>query len=187
MPVVAVGAKQNRGLQSLAEKVLEVVECIHGNASTGRPLFPHAEGNSNEWQKILLARYEWIERITSRTVRGAERTRSSTTERIDLWVTHRFFGPVILLLVMLLVFVAIFSWATVPMDLIDGASANFRKRCAAICRRVCWRISSADGLIAGLGGATGFSLPQILLLFFFIALLWTTAATWRGRRFCSTG
>jgi ferrous iron transport protein B len=117
-----------------------------------------------------LARYEWIERITSGTVRGAERARSSTTERIDLWVTHRFFGPIILLLVMLLVFVAIFSWATVPMDLIDGGFGQLQEAVRGSLPEGLLANLIADGIIAGVGGVLVF-LPQILLLFFFIALL----------------
>jgi len=170
VPIVAVGAKQNRGLQSLAEKVLEMAESIHGNAGAGRSLFAHAEGNANGWQKTLLARYERIERITAGTVRGAEHARSSTTERIDSWVTHRIFGPVILLLVMLLVFVAIFSWATVPMDLIDGGFGQLQEAVRGSLPEGLLANLIADGIIAGVGGVLVF-LPQILLLFFFIALL----------------
>jgi len=170
VPIVAVGAKQNRGLQSLAEKVLEMAESIHGNAGAGRSLFAHAEGNANSWQKTLLARYEQIERITTGTVRGAEHARSSTTERIDSWVTHRIFGPVILLLVMLLVFVAIFSWATVPMDLIDGGFGQLQEAVRGSLPEGLLANLIADGIIAGVGGVLVF-LPQILLLFFFIALL----------------
>ncbi len=170
VPIVAVGAKQNRGLQSLAEKVLEAAKSIHGNAGANRSLFPHAEGNANGWQKTLLARYDRIERITAGTVRGAERARSSTTDRIDSWVTHKFFGPAILLLVMLVVFVTIFSWATVPMDLIDKGFGQLQEAVRGSLPEGLLANLVADGIIAGVGGVLVF-LPQILLLFFFIALL----------------
>src|SRR6185295_7085854 len=42
------------------------------------------------------------------------------TDRIDRWVMHPVMGIVIFFLIMLLVFQAIFAWATGPMDFIEG-------------------------------------------------------------------
>ena len=50
----------------------------------------------------------------------SEEGRSSTTEKLDRILTHRFFGPIIFFTLMLLVFQAIFAWATYPMDIIEG-------------------------------------------------------------------
>ena len=122
------------------------------------------------WQEPLTARYRWIEEVSEGAVRGARNVRPGATERIDRIVTHKFFGPVVLLLVMGVVFQAIFSWATLPMDLIDrgfgtlGEAARARMPAGLLTDLV------VDGVIAGVGGVLVF-LPQILLLFFFIALL----------------
>ncbi|HEV7843747.1 MAG TPA: ferrous iron transport protein B, partial [Pyrinomonadaceae bacterium] len=94
----------------------------------------------------------------------------TTTERIDRVLTHKVFGPVILILVMLLIFQAIFSWASLPMDLIDkgfGAVGDFAR---AQLPQGLFTDLLVDGVIAGVGGVLVF-LPQILLLFFFIAIL----------------
>ncbi len=127
--------------------------------------------NPRWWQEPLLARYEWIEEVTSGAVTGADQTRrTSPTERIDRFVTHRFFGPLILLAVMLIVFQTIFSWAQLPMDLIDGGFG----RLGALVRHAMppglLTDLLVDGVIAGVGGVLVF-LPQILLLFFFVSLL----------------
>ncbi len=131
-----------------------------------------AENNPQWWQEPLMARYDWIEEVSSRAVTGgdAERERPSMTDRIDRVFTHKFFGPLILIAVMLLVFQAIFSWANLPMDLIDkgfGALGGFVKGRMS---EGLLRDLLADGVIAGVGGVLVF-LPQILLLFFFISLL----------------
>jgi ferrous iron transport protein B len=129
-----------------------------------------ARVNPQWWQEIVTARYGWIESVAARAVRGAQDERSSATERIDRLVTHRLFGPVILLLVMALVFQAIFSWATLPMDLIDRGFGALGELTRAQMPAGLLTDLIVDGVIAGVGGVLVF-LPQILLLFFFIALL----------------
>ncbi|MDQ3918009.1 MAG: ferrous iron transport protein B [Acidobacteriota bacterium] len=126
--------------------------------------------NPHWWQEPLTARYRWIERVTEEAVRGARNERPSATERIDRVVTHRLFGPVVLLLVMGLVFQAIFSWASLPMDLIDRAFGALAEVTRAQMPPGLLTDLVSDGIIPGVGGVLVF-LPQILLLFFFIALL----------------
>ena len=126
--------------------------------------------NPQWWQEPVTARYRWIEGVAAAAVRGGRDARPGATERIDRVVTHRFLGPVVLLLVMAVVFQAIFSWATLPMELIDwcfgalGEGVRARMPAGLLTDLV------VDGVIAGVGGVLVF-LPQILLLFFFIALL----------------
>jgi ferrous iron transport protein B len=130
-----------------------------------------AKENPHWWQELVTARYEWIEQAASNASRDSRQSdRPSATERIDRIVTHRIFGPLVLLLIMAVVFQAIFSWATLPMDLIDrgfGALADFTR--AEMPPGLLTDLLS-DGVIAGVGGVLVF-LPQILLLFLFISIL----------------
>jgi ferrous iron transport protein B len=129
-----------------------------------------ADGNPRWWQEPLLARYEWIERIARGTVRDHKPGRTSRTDRIDRFITHKFFGPLILLAVMLVVFQTIFSWAQLPMDLIDGGFGKLGELVRASMQPGLLTDLLVDGIIAGVGGVLVF-LPQILLLFFFVSLL----------------
>ena len=122
------------------------------------------------WQEPLTARYRWIEQVTEGAVRGARSTRPGATELIDRVVTHKYFGPMVLLLVMTVVFQAIFSWATLPMDLIDRGFGALGEAVRAQMPAGLLTDLLVDGVVAGVGGVLVF-LPQILLLFFFIALL----------------
>ncbi|HEX8285192.1 MAG TPA: ferrous iron transport protein B [Pyrinomonadaceae bacterium] len=122
------------------------------------------------WQEPLTARYRWIEQATEGAVRGARSERPGATERIDRVVTHKFLGPLTLLLVMAVVFQAIFSWATLPMDLIDRGFGALGEALRAQMPAGLLTDLLVDGVVAGVGGVLVF-LPQILLLFFFIALL----------------
>jgi ferrous iron transport protein B len=128
--------------------------------------------NAKWWQEPLTARYEWIGSAAAGAVRGrrAARERTTATDRIDALVTHRIFGPLVLLLVMLLVFQTIFSWATLPMELIDSGFGSLGEAVRGSMPPGLLTNLLVDGIIAGVGGVLVF-LPQILLLFFFIALL----------------
>ncbi|HET7112170.1 MAG TPA: ferrous iron transport protein B, partial [Pyrinomonadaceae bacterium] len=85
-------------------------------------------------------------------------------------VTHRFLGPLILFLVMLLIFHTIFSWANLPMNLIDHVFSALGATLRAQLPAGVLTDLLVDGVIAGVGGVVVF-LPQILLLFLFITLL----------------
>jgi ferrous iron transport protein B len=76
----------------------------------------------------------------------------------------------ILIVVMLLVFQTIFSWASLPMDLIDKGFGRLGEAVGSLLQPGLLRDLLVDGIIAGVGGVLVF-LPQILLLFFFIAIL----------------
>jgi ferrous iron transport protein B len=131
-----------------------------------------AADNPDWWQEPLLSRYEWIERIASKTVRGGAHAHKgiSATERIDRIFTHKVFGPLILIALMLLVFQTIFSWARLPMDLLDHSFGALGQLVRAHLPPGLLTDLLVDGVIAGVGGVLVF-LPQITLLFFFIAIL----------------
>ena len=130
-----------------------------------------SEADQKWWQEPLLARYEWIERIAAECVRRKGEEKSSTaTERIDHIVTHKIYGPIVLIAIMLLVFQTIFSWAALPMDLIDKGFGTLGDLVRDVMPAGLLTDLLVDGIIAGVGGVLVF-LPQILLLFFFITIL----------------
>jgi ferrous iron transport protein B len=129
-----------------------------------------AQANPKWWQEPLLARYDWIEQVAARSVRASAPSGLTAAERIDRILTHKFFGPLILIAIMLLVFQTIFSWAALPMDLIDQGFGRLGEAIARLLPEGLFRDLLVDGIIAGVGGVLVF-LPQILLLFFFIAIL----------------
>lgn len=145
------------------------------NVPVRRELVKHArerlaKGNSRWQQEPLIARYDWIEGVVAGAVRQDVDGRRSLTDRIDAVITHKILGPVVLVLVMLLVFQTIFSWASLPMTLIDHV---FSALAATVRNHLPAGVFTdllTDGVIAGVGGVLAF-LPQILLLFLFISIL----------------
>ncbi len=92
------------------------------------------------------------------------------SDRIDRVVLHPVIGPILLVIVLFLMFQAVFAWATVPMDAIKNATAWLGTSLGALLPDGWIRSLVVDGIIAGLGGVVVF-LPQILILFFFILIL----------------
>jgi len=76
----------------------------------------------------------------------------------------------ILTVVLFLIFQALFSWATAPMEIIKGITEWSANLALTWLPDAWWRSLLIDGVIAGLGGIVVF-LPQILILFFFILIL----------------
>lgn len=126
--------------------------------------------SANFWQQPLLARYAWIERIINDAVTEKHEDKPNTSQKIDYILTHKFFGPAILFVVLLLIFQTIFTWASLPMDLIDKAFGALGDLVRANMSEGLLTDLIVDGVIAGVGGVVVF-LPQILLLFFFISIL----------------
>jgi ferrous iron transport protein B len=92
------------------------------------------------------------------------------TERLDRVLLHRFFGPVVFLAVMALVFQSIFSWVTPAMDGIQSVVDLFGRGAGQLLPDGLFKELILQGVIAGVGNVLVF-LPQILVLFLFIGLL----------------
>ena len=92
------------------------------------------------------------------------------SDRLDAVLLHPVIGPIILVALLFCIFQAVFSWATVPMDLIKSAVEYLGAQIMDILPNGWLRSLLINGILAGLGGVVIF-LPQILILFFFILLL----------------
>ena len=92
------------------------------------------------------------------------------TDKIDRWVMHPVLGSIIFFLIMLLIFQAIFAWATGPMDFIEYSMGEVSMFIRSILPEG-WIVDLiTDGLLAGLTGILVF-IPQIAILFLLIGIL----------------
>jgi len=92
------------------------------------------------------------------------------SDRLDSVLLHPVIGPTILVALLFCIFQAVFSWATLPMELIKSLIEFLGTQVGALLPDTWVRSLLIDGILAGLGGVIIF-LPQILILFFFILLL----------------
>jgi len=93
-----------------------------------------------------------------------------TDDAIDRVVLHPLWGMLLLAIILFLMFQAVFSWATVPMEAIRSAVDWLSALLRAYMPEGVLQSLLADGILAGAGGVLVF-LPQILILFFFILAL----------------
>lgn len=164
-PVVAVNAKTGRGIDVLAEKVREVIgttpQIPYDFDAGAREAGPNGK---------IFARYNFISNAVQESVWHSDHEKHRLSEKIDRVLTHRFFGLVILVAILLVVFQTIFSWASLPMDLLEQGFGVLGDYVRTSMPPGILADLLADGIIAGVGGVVVF-LPQILLLFLFISLL----------------
>ena len=164
-PIVAVNAKRGRGVEQLSS----MLEGVIGARPDVPDFMIDSVAGDGENGKIF-ARYNFISNAVQESVWHSDQTHHRFSEKIDRILTHRFFGLVILVAILMLVFQTIFSWSSLPMDLLEkgfGAAGDFVRN--QMPPGVLTDLI-ADGIIAGVGGVVVF-LPQILLLFLFISLL----------------
>jgi ferrous iron transport protein B len=164
-PVVAVNAKGDRGIADLADTVRELV-----GTKTTLPFELNGGTAADSDNAKIFARYKFISSAVQDSVRHNDKSEHRISEKIDRVLTHRFFGLAILVLILLTVFQAIFSWATLPMDLLEQGFGALGGSVRTLLPVGILADLIVDGIIAGVGGVLVF-LPQILLLFLFISIL----------------
>lgn len=118
----------------------------------------------------VMNRYNFIEQCSSNSITRTSEETATLSDRIDEFVTHKVFGPVIFVMVLLLMFQAIFSWAEPFMEMIDLLFISMGNWVANQLPAGMLNDLLVEGVIAGLGGVVIF-LPQIMFLFFFISVL----------------
>ncbi len=120
--------------------------------------------------KKIFARYNFISDVYQQAAKPKDTLERSVSEKIDRVLTHKFFGLAILVAILLLVFQTIFSWANLPMDLLEKGFGALGDGVRGSMPEGILTDLIVDGIIAGVGGVLVF-LPQILLLFLFISIL----------------
>ena len=116
------------------------------------------------------ARYGWAERVLRGIVaRPAERV-VTASDRVDRLLTHKLLGTLVFVAAMLLIFSSVFVAAEPLMKAIDAVIGGFGDALAARLPEGPLESLAVDGVIGGVGSVLVF-LPQILILFFFLAIL----------------
>lgn len=113
-------------------------------------------------------RYRKITEVVDNAVVKASVTQEG--RGIDRILLHPVLGYLIFGAVLLLIFQAIFAWASVPMDFIDGFFAEMGGWISGNLPEGPLTSLFAEGIIPGIGGVVIF-IPQIAMLFGFLAIL----------------
>lgn len=159
VPVVPMQANSGKGLVQLKQALRFPF-----------PTAPEAQWLS-EGDDEGKSRREYVQRLCEIAARRPDAHQLTLTDYLDSrWFLHPLLGWVVFLLVMFLMFWAIFSFAQIPMGLIENGVGLLSDWVAGLIPAGDLQSLLVDGVIGGVGGVVVF-LPQILLLFFFIGVL----------------
>ncbi len=120
--------------------------------------------------KETIYRYQKINTILQ-SVYAVNRNKGTDIRgKLDRVFTHKIFGYVLFFSILLLIFQSIFDWASAPMDFIDTSFAQLAELAKHYLPVGVFSNLISQGIIPGIGGVVIF-IPQIAILFFFIAIL----------------
>ena len=118
-----------------------------------------------------IARYNFINDLLYDTVKVPETAQDETfSNKIDKVLTHKIFGLVIFVAILLFIFQSIFTWSAYPMELIGDLFAWLQNALHSILPAGPLTGLLVDGVLGGLSGVMVF-IPQIAILFAFISIL----------------
>lgn len=120
--------------------------------------------------KETIFRYQRINELLKQAYKVDRSKARDLRSRLDKVLTHKVFGYVIFASILLLIFQSIFDWASVPMDAIDAFFAYLSSQAEQILPDGPLTRLLSQGVIPGIGGIVIF-IPQIAILFFFVAIL----------------
>jgi ferrous iron transport protein B len=118
-----------------------------------------------------IARYSYINDVLYDTVKTPVTAQDEThSNKIDKILTHKVFGFIIFLGILMFMFQAIFSWSAYPMSLIEELFVWIQGSLRNLLPVGPLTDLLIDGVVAGLSGVMVF-IPQIAILFAFISVL----------------
>lgn len=119
---------------------------------------------------VADAKYGFIRGALSETYKEPEKDRNEKTSRIDRVMTDKVWGIPIFLLLMWVMFQTTFTLGGYPMEWIEAGVGWLGEALSRVMNDGPLRDLLVDGIVAGVGGVVVF-LPNILILFFFIAIM----------------
>jgi ferrous iron transport protein B len=122
-----------------------------------------------------VSRYQWIGQVLQGVISRPVATTATWSDRLDRVLTHRVWGSLVFVLMMAAMFCTIFVVADTPMGWIDAAMGTIGGWVQAALAGTALEGGPLEsllvnGVVGGVGAVVIF-LPQILLLFLFIAIM----------------
>ncbi|HTG43378.1 MAG TPA: ferrous iron transport protein B, partial [Verrucomicrobiae bacterium] len=124
-----------------------------------------------DWRSAVIeGRYGRIAEIQERVATENLVFQETLSDKLDRVLTHKFWGMIIFVGIMAMMFQSIFTLAEYPMNWIEAGVGWLGQRVGQALPPGDLHSLLVDGVIAGVGAVVVF-LPQICLLFLFIGLL----------------
>lgn len=189
VPVIPVNSRNRRGIEELKQAISKATPSgtVFYHFTRQRELLPQfqsyreviasslASGNSNgaiaEFELAdNIHRFTSIGYIVAKGIRQPQQLDKSLTQKLDHFFTHKIFGFLFFLLILFVIFQFIFFLADYPMSWIEDGFLWLMNATAEALPQGKLNDLLVNGVLAGISGIAVF-VPQIALLFFFIAIL----------------
>lgn len=161
-PIIPINAKLGKGIE-------ELKNAIH-SFEIKSAKFLEQTFSSNAIDETMLRLKKISEIVNQCIVKKGEDKSYLQTKKIDNILTHKFYGYLIFIGILFLIFQAVFSWSAYPMELIEKSFLFMGNFLANLLPIGMLNDLIVDGILAGLGGIFIF-IPQIAILFTFITIL----------------
>ena len=160
VPVVSTVAVRKRGLDHLKTELETLLGAQTGmlRASAGEPDFDAVRREARRIARAAIVRETPSRRLTA---------------AVDRVALHPVLGLALLLSLLFVMFQAVFSWASVPADMLEGWVTALGEAVTNTLPPGIIHDFLLQGVVGGVGAVIVF-LPQILILFFFILMLEAT-------------
>jgi len=188
--VITTNSRKKEGIKELKEAITQAKtsDSIFYNFEKQKQLFPQADSyeqvitsqfnntkqNSSDIKAFELAdnihRFAKINYIVAKCIKQPKQLSKSHTQKLDSFFTHKFFGFAFFFFVLFIIFQFIFYVAEYPMTWIEEGFAQLMSFTANALPAGQLNDLVVNGILAGISGIVVF-VPQIALLFFFIAIL----------------
>jgi ferrous iron transport protein B len=129
----------------------------------------HLEVKKEQHQETIK-RYQFINTVLKGNFEKDTTKATDFESKIDQVLTHKFFGYALFLVLLMVMFQAIFAWSSPFMDFIDESFTRISEAVARFLPEGKLNELISQGIVPGIGGIVIF-VPQITMLFLFIAAL----------------
>lgn len=188
--VIAVNSRKKKGIDTLKEAITKarISNSIFYDFEKQKHLFSDSSSYQNIIESAInirekhqdnlkeyelsdnIFRFSKINYIVAKCIKQPQQISKSLTQKLDSFFTHRIFGFAFFFLILFIIFQFIFYVAEFPMTWIEGGFAHFMNLVSTSLPKGQLNDLLVNGILAGISGIVVF-VPQIALLFFFIAIL----------------
>ena len=173
--VVLTSTRKGEGLLALKQaivdfKELSVAPCVDMSRLEAIPFGTSESEQRRKQQKETIIRYQFINETLKETYAVDQHKAQTLRAHLDRFLIHPFFGYVVFAAILLLIFQAVFTWSSYPMDWIENGFAILGEWLATKLPAGALTNLLIDGVLPGIAGITVF-IPQIAVLFTLIAIL----------------
>ena len=173
--VILTSTRRGEGLLALKEaianfKELSVAPCVDMSRLEAIPFGTSESEQRRKQQKETIIRYQFINETLKETYTVDQHKAQTLRAHLDRFLIHPFFGYVVFAAILLLIFQAVFTWSSYPMDWIENGFGILGEWLATKLPAGALTNLLIDGVLPGIAGITVF-IPQIAVLFTLIAIL----------------